>query len=80
MIVLGLWVYFAVPDQFATIIHMSKMWSSKFGFPNKNTHTTSDITKLYEPKFITCDNKKQFAYQAELLHENKQPSLGIFHQ
>ena len=52
----------------------------KFGFSNKNTHTTSDITKLYEPKFIICDKKKQFAYQAELLHENEQPLLGIFRQ
>ena len=36
---MGLWMYFAAPDQFTTIIHMSEMWPFKFGFPNKNTHT-----------------------------------------
>ena len=35
---MGLWMYFAAPDQFTTIIHTSEMWPFKFGFPNKNTH------------------------------------------
>ena len=69
-------MYFIAPDQFTTIIHAI----SKFGFPNKNTHTLRQTLQNYKNPSSLSDTKKNQFVQAELLHKNKQHSLGIFHQ